>query len=44
MDKIEVSRHRNNRGNSHLLVVTEPALPDLVIGTVAIIPYADENN
>ena len=36
-----VKRMTNGRGHSHLLVITEEAIPDMEIGTVVIIPYAD---
>lgn len=39
--EFELKRMTNGRGHSHLLVVTEPAIEDIEIGTVVIIPYAD---
>lgn len=39
--EFEVTRCTNGRGNSHLLVITEPAIEDIHIGTVVIVPYAD---
>jgi len=42
MDKeFETTRCTNGRGNSHLLVITEPAIEDIHIGTVVIVPYAE---
>jgi hypothetical protein len=42
MEKIfEIKRLTNGRGNSHLVVITEQAIPDINIGTVVIVPYAD---
>lgn len=31
----------NGQGNKHLVVITEPAIEDIRIGTVIIVPYAD---
>lgn len=39
--EFEVKRLTNGRGHSHLVVITEPAIEDVEIGTVVIIPYAD---
>lgn len=39
--EFEVKRLRNGRGHSHLLVITEPAIEDIEIGTVVIVPYAE---
>ena len=39
--EFEVTRLTNGRGNSHLVVITEPAIEDIHIGTVVIIPYAE---
>lgn len=42
MEKIfDVIRAKNGRGDSNLLVITEEAIPDLSIGTVLIVPYAN---
>jgi len=37
----EVERLTNRMGHSHLVVITEPAIEDVHIGTVVIVPYAD---
>lgn len=39
--EFEVKRLKNGRGNSHLVVITEPAIEDVHIGTVVIVPYAE---
>jgi len=39
--EFEVIRYTNGMGHSHLLVITEPAIEDVHIGTVVIIPYVD---
>lgn len=39
--EFEVTRCKNGRGDNHLLVITEPAIEDVHIGTVVIIPYAE---
>lgn len=39
--KFEVKRLTNGRGHSHLVVITEPAIVDVHIGTVVIVPYAE---
>ena len=44
LKEFKVSRHRNGRGDSHLLVITEEAIPDIAIGTVVIVPYAEGFN
>jgi len=41
LKEFEVKRMTNDRGESHLLVVTEPAIEDVAIGSVVIVPYAD---
>lgn len=37
----KVKRLKNGRGHSHLVVITEPAIEDVKIGTAVIIPYAE---
>lgn len=39
--EFETKRLTNNRGDSHLVVITEPAIEDIHIGTVVIVPYAE---
>jgi hypothetical protein len=39
--EFKVQRLKNGRGHSHLVVITEPAIEDVNIGTVVIIPYAE---
>lgn len=39
--EFKVQRLPNGRGYSHLVVITEPAIEDIEIGTVVIIPYVD---
>ncbi len=39
--EFDVQRMSNGRGNSHLVIVTEQAIPDIHIGTIAIVPYAE---
>lgn len=39
--EFEVKKMTNGRGHSHLLVIIEPAVEDIEIGTVVIIPYAE---
>jgi len=41
LKEFEVKRMTNGRGESHLLVVTKPAIEDVAIGSVVIVPYAD---
>jgi hypothetical protein len=41
LKEFEVQRLTNGRGESHLVVITEPAIEDVVIGSVVIVPYAD---
>lgn len=42
MERIfEVKILKNIRGHSHLVVITEPAIEDVNIGTVVIVPYAE---
>lgn len=36
-----IQRFNNRAGDSHLVVITEPAIEDIHIGTVVIVPYAD---
>lgn len=40
-DIFNVIRLKNHLGHSHLLVVTSPAVEDIEIGSVLIVPYAD---
>lgn len=39
--EFQVKRMANGKDNSHLVVVIEPALEDINIGTVIIVPYVD---
>lgn len=39
--EFEVKRLKNGLGHSHLVVITDPAIEDIHIGTVVIVPYAD---
>ncbi len=39
--EFQVKRLKNGRGDSHLIVVTDPAIEDIKIGTVVIVPYAE---
>lgn len=39
--EFEVKRLKNGRGCSHLVVITEPAIEDVHIGSVVIVPYAE---
>lgn len=39
--EFEVKRLKNGRGHSHLVVITDQAIPDIHIGSVVIIPYAE---
>ncbi len=39
--EFEVKRLNNHSGHSHLIVITHPAIENIEIGTVVIIPYAD---
>ena len=41
LKEFKVQRLTNGRGNSHLVVITEPAIEDVEIGSVLIVPYAD---
>jgi len=36
-----VQKLTNGRGNKHLVVITEPAIADILIGSVIIVPYAE---
>jgi hypothetical protein len=36
-----VQRLTNGRGDSHLVIITDPAVEDIHIGTVVIVPYAE---
>jgi len=39
--EFDIIRATNGRGDSNLIAVTEPAIPDISIGTIVIIPYAN---
>ncbi len=39
--EFKVERLTNGRGNSHLVVITDPAIEDIHIGGVVIVPYAE---
>jgi len=39
--EFEVQKFTNGRGDSHLVVITEPAIADISIGSVVIVPYAE---
>jgi len=39
--EFSVIKMQNGYGHNHLLVITEPAVEDVHIGSVAIIPYAE---
>lgn len=39
--EFEVQKLTNGRGNKHLVVITKPAIVDISIGTVVIIPYTE---
>ena len=39
--EFEVKKLTNGRGNKHLVVITKPAITDISIGTVVIVPYAE---
>jgi hypothetical protein len=39
--EFNVTRLTNGMGHSHLVVITEPAIEDVHIGTVVIVPYAE---
>jgi hypothetical protein len=42
MEKVfKVDKFRNGKGDNHLVVITEPAIEDISIGTVVIVPYAE---
>ncbi len=38
--EFEVKKMTNYAGNKHFVVITEPAIEDIEIGTVIIVPYA----
>jgi hypothetical protein len=39
--EFEVQKLTNGRGNKHLVAIIEPAIEDIFIGTVVIIPYVE---
>lgn len=39
--EFKVERLKNGRGHSHLVVITDPAIEDIHIGSVVIVPYAE---
>jgi len=39
--EFEVQKFTNGRGHKHLVVITEPAVADIIIGSVVIVPYAE---
>lgn len=39
--EFKVQRLTNGKGHSHLVVITEPAIEDIKIGTVLIVPYPE---
>lgn len=39
--EFEVKQLTNGYGHKHLVVITEEAIPDMEIGTVVIVPYAE---
>lgn len=39
--EFEVKKLTNGHGHKHLVVITEEAVPDMEIGTVVIVPYAE---
>ena len=39
--EFEIEKLKNGMGHEHLVVITEPAIEDMHIGTVVIVPYAD---
>jgi hypothetical protein len=39
--EFNVERLKNNSGHSHLVVITDRAIPDINIGSVVVVPYAD---
>jgi hypothetical protein len=41
LKEFEVQKLKNGWGDTHFVVITEPAIVDVSIGTVLIIPYAD---
>lgn len=39
--EFELKEFTNGYGHKHLVVITEEAVPDMEIGTVVIVPYAE---
>jgi hypothetical protein len=39
--RYDVIRAKNGRGVSNLLIVTDPAIPDIYIGSALMVPIAD---
>jgi hypothetical protein len=39
--EFKLERLTNGMGHSHLVVITEPAIEDIHIGSVVIVPYAE---
>lgn len=39
--EFEVQKFTNGRGDKHLVVITKPAIADISIGYVVIVPYAE---
>lgn len=39
--EFKIEKLKNGYGHSHLVVITEPAIEDVHIGTVVIVPYAE---
>jgi len=39
--EFKVERLKNGRGESHLVVITSPAIEDICIGSCIIVPYAE---
>lgn len=37
----QIKELKNHRGNKHLAVIIQEAIPDIEIGTVLIVPYAE---
>ena len=39
--EFKIKKLTNGMGHKHLVVITEPAIEDVSIGTVVIVPYAE---
>ena len=39
--EFEIQRLKNHSGHSHLVIITDPAIEDVHIGTVVIVPFAE---